>query len=63
MHGHGFLDEARWNWLQAELADSQAANQLIFPEASLESSVQASAIYEVISMGSGWIYQAVSFFH
>ncbi len=29
IHGHGFLDEARWAWLQAELADGQAANQLM----------------------------------
>jgi len=29
IHGHGFLDEARWAWLQAELDDGQAANQLM----------------------------------
>ncbi|ACD95742.1 metallophosphoesterase [Trichlorobacter lovleyi SZ] len=29
IHGHGFLDAARWNWLKAELADGQAANQLM----------------------------------
>lgn len=29
IHGHGFLDDARWAWLQAELADGQAANQLM----------------------------------
>jgi metallophosphoesterase (TIGR03768 family) len=29
IHGHGFLDTARWNWLQAELAAGQAANQLM----------------------------------
>jgi len=29
IHGHGFLDETRWAWLQAELADGQAANQLM----------------------------------
>ncbi len=29
IHGHGFLDAARWNWLQAELAEGQAANQLM----------------------------------
>lgn len=29
IHGHGFLDEARWTWLQAELDDGQAANQLM----------------------------------
>jgi len=29
IHGHGFLDTTRWNWLQAELAAGQAANQLM----------------------------------
>lgn len=29
IHGHGFLDAARWAWLQAELDDGQAANQLM----------------------------------
>lgn len=29
IHGHGFLDDARWAWLQAELDDGQAANQLM----------------------------------
>jgi len=29
IHGHGFLDAARWAWLQKELADGQAANQLM----------------------------------
>lgn len=29
IHGHGFLDLQRWNWLKAELAAGQAANQLM----------------------------------
>jgi len=29
IHGHGFLDATRWDWLQAELAAGQAANQLM----------------------------------
>jgi metallophosphoesterase (TIGR03768 family) len=29
IHGHGFLDAARWKWLQAELAAGQAADQLM----------------------------------
>ena len=29
IHGHGYLDAARWAWLQAELDDGQAANQLM----------------------------------
>jgi metallophosphoesterase (TIGR03768 family) len=29
IHGHGFLDETRWKWLQTELAAGQANNQLM----------------------------------
>lgn len=29
IHGHGFLDAPRWAWLQAELAEGQAKNQLM----------------------------------
>jgi metallophosphoesterase (TIGR03768 family) len=29
IHGHGFLDPARWAWLQKELAAGQTANQLM----------------------------------
>lgn len=29
IHGHGYLDAARWAWLQAELAHGQADNQLM----------------------------------
>ncbi|HOE40164.1 MAG TPA: TIGR03768 family metallophosphoesterase [Rhodoferax sp.] len=29
IHGHGYLDAARWTWLKAELAAGQAANQLM----------------------------------
>jgi len=29
IHGHGFLDLKRWNWLKVELAAGQAANQLM----------------------------------
>lgn len=29
IHGHGFLDQARWNWLKAELAAGDAAGQLM----------------------------------
>jgi metallophosphoesterase (TIGR03768 family) len=29
IHGHGFLDAYRWDWLQAELAAGQAADQLM----------------------------------
>lgn len=29
IHGHGFLDQARWDWLKKELADGQANDQLM----------------------------------
>ena len=29
IHGHGFLDKPRWDWLKAELAAGQEANQLM----------------------------------
>jgi metallophosphoesterase (TIGR03768 family) len=29
IHGHGFLDQARWDWLKKELADGSANNQLM----------------------------------
>jgi metallophosphoesterase (TIGR03768 family) len=29
IHGHGFLDQTRWSWLQEELAAGQANNQLM----------------------------------
>jgi metallophosphoesterase (TIGR03768 family) len=29
IHGHGYLDAERWEWLQAELAQGQADNQLM----------------------------------
>lgn len=29
IHGHGFLDQPRWDWLQAELAAGDAAGQLM----------------------------------
>ncbi len=29
IHGHGFLDQARYSWLKKELADGQAAGQLM----------------------------------
>jgi metallophosphoesterase (TIGR03768 family) len=35
IHGHGALDTARWNWLQAELAAGQANNQLMIVAAHI----------------------------
>ncbi len=40
IHGHGFLDQARWNWLQKELADGQAAGQLMIIAAHIPIGVQ-----------------------
>ncbi len=35
IHGHGFLDLARWNWLKAELAAGDAAGQLMIVAAHI----------------------------
>lgn len=42
IHGHGFLDEARWVWLQAELDAGQANNQLMVIAAHIPIAVAAS---------------------
>jgi metallophosphoesterase (TIGR03768 family) len=41
IHGHGFLDQTRWNWLQAELASGQANNQLMIIAAHVPIAVAA----------------------
>ncbi|MCX5993969.1 MAG: TIGR03768 family metallophosphoesterase [Chloroflexi bacterium] len=40
IHGHGFLDQARWNWLKKELADGDAAGQLMIIAAHIPIGVQ-----------------------
>ena len=40
IHGHGFLDRARWNWLKAELAAGDAAGQFMIIAAHVPISVQ-----------------------
>ena len=35
IHGHGFLDPARWAWLKKELADGDAAGQLMIISAHI----------------------------
>ncbi len=35
IHGHGFLDEQRWTWLRKELADGDAADQLMIVAAHI----------------------------
>lgn len=41
IHGHGYLDAARWAWLQKELADGQANNQLMIIAAHIPIGVSA----------------------
>ena len=40
IHGHGFLDQARWDWLKKELADGQAADQLMIIAAHIPIGVE-----------------------
>jgi metallophosphoesterase (TIGR03768 family) len=41
IHGHGYLDAARWAWLQSELAHGQANNQLMIVAAHCPIGVSA----------------------
>jgi metallophosphoesterase (TIGR03768 family) len=40
IHGHGFLDPARWTWLKKELADGDAADQLMIIAAHIPLGVE-----------------------
>ncbi|MBF0495129.1 MAG: TIGR03768 family metallophosphoesterase [Deltaproteobacteria bacterium] len=40
IHGHGFLDQARWTWLKKELAAGQAADQLMIIAAHVPIGIQ-----------------------
>jgi metallophosphoesterase (TIGR03768 family) len=40
IHGHGFLDQAHWTWLKKELADGDAAGQLMIIAAHIPIGVQ-----------------------
>ncbi len=40
IHGHGFLDQARWDWLRAELAAGDAAGQLMIIAAHIPIGVE-----------------------
>lgn len=42
IHGHGFLDAARWTWLKKELADGDAAGQLMIVAAHIPIGVEPS---------------------
>ncbi len=41
IHGHGYLDAKRWQWLQTELARGQAADQLMIVAAHVPIAVSA----------------------
>ncbi|PKN36646.1 MAG: TIGR03768 family metallophosphoesterase [Deltaproteobacteria bacterium HGW-Deltaproteobacteria-2] len=43
IHGHGFLDQARWAWLKKELADGDAAGQLMIIAAHIPINVEVTA--------------------
>lgn len=43
VHGHGFLDQARWDWLKKELADGDAAGQLMIIAAHVPIGVEVTA--------------------
>ncbi len=43
IHGHGFLDQARWNWLKKELADGDAAGHLIIIAAHVPINVEVTS--------------------
>ena len=43
VHGHGFLDQARWAWLKKELADGDAAGQLMIIAAHVPIGVEVTA--------------------
>jgi len=40
IHGHGFLDQARWDWLKKELADGDTAGQLMIIAAHIPIGVE-----------------------
>ena len=43
VHGHGFLDTERWNWLKKELAAGDAASQLMIVAAHVPINVEVTA--------------------
>ncbi|MFH0801597.1 MAG: TIGR03768 family metallophosphoesterase [bacterium] len=43
IHGHGFLDQARWAWLKGELAAGDAAGQLMIIAAHVPIGVEVTA--------------------
>ncbi|MDP2855269.1 MAG: TIGR03768 family metallophosphoesterase [Smithellaceae bacterium] len=51
IHGHGFLDQARWAWLKKELADGDAAGQLMIIAAHIPINVEVTANTSAGEMG------------
>jgi metallophosphoesterase (TIGR03768 family) len=43
IHGHGFLDQARWDWLKQELKDGDTAGQLMIIAAHIPIGVEVTA--------------------
>ncbi|UZE51564.1 TIGR03768 family metallophosphoesterase [Rhodopseudomonas sp. P2A-2r] len=43
IHGHGFLDQARWSWLKTELADGDAAGQMMIIAAHVPIGVEVTS--------------------
>ncbi|HWP67730.1 MAG TPA: TIGR03768 family metallophosphoesterase [Rectinemataceae bacterium] len=43
IHGHGYLDQARWDWLKKELAAGDAAGQLMIIAAHIPINVEVTA--------------------
>lgn len=59
IHGHGFLDLRRWNWLKAELAAGDAAGQLMVIAAHIPLAVEETNPPPVLPAGKkqspmGW---------
>ena len=51
IHGHGFLDQARWAWLKKELADGDTAGQLMIIAAHIPINVEVTANTSAGEMG------------
>ncbi|MBE0621660.1 MAG: TIGR03768 family metallophosphoesterase [Burkholderiales bacterium] len=45
IHGHGFLDQARWDWLKQQLAEGKAADQLMIISAHIPIAVAPEGSY------------------
>jgi metallophosphoesterase (TIGR03768 family) len=51
IHGHGFLDAARWAWLKKELADGDSAGQLMIIAAHIPINVEVTGNTSAGEMG------------